>query len=106
MSGEQDDKDLWENLELGAMSAEDSKKQEGSSMTIADFLGQGEASAQVGPKAKQSSYHRKEITGTREERIAQINEYGKSIRPAARVVGLLASPNRNHHQIATLVEVE
>jgi len=77
-------------------------------MTLAEFLGKGsdQPSAEQQSKQKQSSVYRKEIAGTRDERITLINDYGRTLRPQGRVIGLLNSPNRDQKMIATLVELE
>jgi hypothetical protein len=43
---------------------------------------------------KQSSFLRKEIHGSREERIMQINEYSKTLRPQGKVVAIVDSQAR------------
>jgi hypothetical protein len=79
-------------------------------MSIAQFLGQDkESESEKGSKAKPeklSSFLRKELKGNRSEIIDQINNYGKTIRPLAKVVGLIESPSRIEEQMVTLIEIE
>ena len=77
------------------------KKSKGA-MTIAEFLGQEKEE----PEVKQSSYTRKELSGSKDERVTQINQYGLKLRPLAKIVGLTQSPNRKQNQMVTLVEIE
>jgi len=63
-------------------------------------------SVEVKKAEKLSSFLRKELKGSRDEIIGQINEYGKTIRPLAKVIGLIESPSRNEEQMVTLIEIE
>lgn len=61
-------------------------------MKIAEFLGEENGQAQA--MQKTSSYNRIELHGDKDEIRLQINKYGRTLRPLARVVGLTSSPNR------------
>ena len=47
----------------------------------------------------------KELSGSSEERIRQINEIGRTHRPIGKIVGIPESPNRDKEQMCTLTEV-
>lgn len=66
-------------------------------MTVAEFLGQTDNTDEDNQdeNIKQSSYERKELHGSKEERISQINAYGEYLRPLAKVIGLISSTNRD-----------
>jgi hypothetical protein len=113
------EEDLWENLERakGAKAnysdTESSNTSQGepekntsadTGMTIAQFLGQDSA-ANV-PEQKQSSLLRKEIQGTKEERILQINNYSQTLRPQGKVVAIPKSSHFGQEHIVTLIELE
>ena len=73
-------------------------------MTIAEFLGQ-EVMNTKGSTVKVSSFSRKELYGSKKQRIDQINKHGETLRPLAKIVGLVKSPNREQQQMVTLIEV-
>jgi len=93
-----------EDIQLNDLESSKNPEQTSSAMKIADFLGEENVGA-VKAMQKTSSYSRKELHGDKEEIISQINQYGKTLRPLARVVGLTSSPNREQKQLVTMVEI-
>jgi hypothetical protein len=71
-------------------------------MTMDQFLGHDELEE---VKEKKGILGR-EIRGTKEERINQINEFTKTHRPLAKIVFIEESPMREVNHICCLIEVE
>ena len=78
------DKDLWENLERAINKDHETSSVE-ETMTVSQFLDNKEADIEK----KQSSLFRKEITGTREERVKQVNDYSVFLRPQGKIVSMV-----------------